>query len=193
MDDMNDIHEPLRISAPWQEYRNKLAALLNPDPDIAVGDVKSSTIPGYDYFLTIYVSDHKKYLALSKLLDQEVCFGQVKMQIEIYDYGYIFVEQASRIGKYNILFKGNPLFAGIWCVADQYGNEHGYVQFKPEVVQYFNDDIGDANGQWSGLAQDIAKKIFHRESWATGVSFCTTKITEPEEEHNGEAAETTGQ
>ena len=45
-----------------------------------------------------------------------------------------------------------------------------YVVFVKEVVQYFNDDLGDANGVCSTLYQDIAKRLF---TSTEGVFFCT--------------------
>ena len=45
-----------------------------------------------------------------------------------------------------------------------------YVVFKKEVVQYFNDSLGDIHGVCSTLMQDIAKDIFEDTE---GVYFCT--------------------
>ena len=50
----------------------------------------------------------------------------------------------------------------------------GFVCFKPQVVQFF--DISDFNGNWSGLAQDIAREIFGDEM--RGVHFCTAAVGE---------------
>ena len=193
MDEEYTITEPLSITMPWQAYASKLATLFNPDPAITVSEVKRSQLSDYNYYLTICVNNHKKYMALNELLDHEVTFGQVKMQIVIIDIESQDAEIASRIGKYNILFRGNPLFDSLYCVADQTGTEHGYFQFKPEVVQYFNDDCLDLNGLRSCLPEQIATEVFNKESWVTGVNFCTAKIVKPEEDRNGEAAESSGQ
>ena len=48
------------------------------------------------------------------------------------------------------------------------------VRFKPRVVQFFDDDISDFNGNWSGLAQDIAREVFGAEM--RGVHFCTAAV-----------------
>ena len=44
------------------------------------------------------------------------------------------------------------------------------VCFKPQVVQFFDDDISDFNGNWSGLAQDIAREVFGDGLRSGGVS-----------------------
>ena len=50
-----------------------------------------------------------------------------------------------------------------------------YVVFVNEVVQYFNDDLGDVYGQCSTLYQEIAKDVFGETE---GVFFCTD-VEEP--------------
>ena len=59
-------------------------------------------------------------------------------------------------------------------VVDLTGTRHGFVCFKPQVVQFFDDDISDFNGNWSGLAQDIAREVFGDEM--RGVHFCTAAV-----------------
>ena len=48
------------------------------------------------------------------------------------------------------------------------------VRFKPRVVQFFDDDISDFNGNWSGLAQDIAREVFG--DGLRSVHFCTAAV-----------------
>lgn len=43
--------------------------------------------------------------------------------------------------------------------------------FKNKVVQYFNDDLSDANGVCSTLYQEIAKRIFGENPM---IYFCTS-------------------
>jgi hypothetical protein len=60
-------------------------------------------------------------------------------------------------------------------VVDFTGTRHGFVRFQPEVIQFFHDDISDYNGNWSGLAQDIAREVFEGEY--RGVHFCTAEVS----------------
>ena len=48
-------------------------------------------------------------------------------------------------------------------------------------MQFFDDDISDFNGNWSGLAQDIAREIFGSEM--CGVHFCTAPVEDDEAEY----------
>ena len=59
---------------------------------------------------------------------------------------------------------------------DRTGTKHGFVRFQPEVIQFFDDDIYDYNGNWSGLAQDIAREVFCDE--VRGIHFCTAAVDE---------------
>lgn len=64
----------------------------------------------------------------------------------------------------------------IRTVEDSAGITHGFVRFQPEVIQFFQNDISDYNGNWSGLAQDIAKEVFVNQN----VHFCTADLRENE-------------
>ena len=64
-------------------------------------------------------------------------------------------------------------------VSDFTGTRHGYIRFKPEVVQFPDDNIDDFSGNWSGLAQDIAQEVFSDEMY--GIHFCTADKTEEEQ------------
>ena len=52
-------------------------------------------------------------------------------------------------------------------------NDFNFVVFVPEVVQFYNDDLGDINGLCSTLYQDLAKDLFGEEA---GIYFCTDKV-----------------
>ena len=49
-------------------------------------------------------------------------------------------------------------------------NPFVYVMFKPEVVQYWDDNLGDPHGNISTLAQEIARDVFED---GNGVYFST--------------------
>ena len=42
---------------------------------------------------------------------------------------------------------------------------------KSELIQFPDDDTSDFNGNWNGLAEDIAREVF--EEGYRGISFCT--------------------
>lgn len=166
----------LKISAPWYTYQKKLRALFGEDPDIYVGEVFEPDDGVSDYAVDIEIRNHEKYLILDRLLPRFRNFGGVRFSIWLYDEeNGNEVEDAVEL--FRTLFSGNPILKDVKTLIDQTGMVHGFVRFEPRVIQFFNDDLSDYNGNWSGLAQDIAGEVF--EDGARGVFFCTADIREP--------------
>lgn len=159
----------LRLEAPWYTYQKKLFALFERDPDILVGDLIQNDDSDSDYVINIEVMNHEKFEALDRVLPTYKYYGNVSVRILLYDEENNDVMPG--IDLYETIFKDNPILEDIRTLKDASGFDHGYVRFKPEVVQFFDDNISDYNGNWSGLAADIAKEVFENDS--TGMHFCT--------------------
>ena len=80
---------------------------------------------------------------------------------------------------YETIFRGNPIVKDIRLGTDHTGTAHGFIRFQPEVIQFFDDDLYDYNGNWSGLAQDIAREVFKDEK--RGIHFCTAALDEADD------------
>ncbi len=164
----------LKLEAPWYTFQKKLAALFERDVDIKVGDIYECDAEDVQYCLDIEVRKHEKFVALDRVLPDVKEFGNVKLAITLYD------EENNAdnpdIALYKTIFEGNPILQDIKEIIDPAGVSHVYVQFKPEVIQFFDDDISDYNGNWSGLAQSIAQEVFDNDY--RGVYFCTAAINE---------------
>ena len=76
--------------------------------------------------------------------------------------------------KYETIFRENPIVKDVRLAQDPTGTAHGFVRFQPEVIQFFDDDLYDYDGNWSGLAQDIAREVFQDET--RGIHFCTAPV-----------------
>jgi len=165
----------LKLEAPWYTYQKKVKALFEQDPDIIVGDVNELTDGKTNYAFDIEVRNHEKFVALDRVMPEVVEFGNVTLGITLYDEeNSVITEDGIEI--FTTIFKGNPLVEDIKDVVDFTGTRHGFVCFKPQVVQFFDDDISDFNGNWSGLAQDIAREIFG--DGLRSVHFCTAAVGE---------------
>ena len=158
------------LSPPWITYRHKINTLFDLDPAIEVGEVQ---VTNNEYSLTISVSDHEKFIAMLAAMPSSVDFGNVKLIIRVVD---ATTKDDPYRQIYETLFKGNPRVKDIKDVVDFAGTPHTFIRFQPEVLQFFHDDISDFNGNWSGLAQDIARELFT----AGGVTmhFCTADLRE---------------
>lgn len=172
-----NVQNEFRLSAPWITYQRKLEALFGKDSEIEVGQLYEVE-DGYD--LWIYVHTEKKYNALKSFFPSYVTFGNVKVKIT-----FKFVpndEKHSANDAIKDLFEGNGRVQDIKEITDFVGAQHLFIRFKPEVVQFFNDDITDPNGNWSGLAQDIARDVLDITS--VGIHFCTAPIEDVEDNSN---------
>lgn len=150
----------LNLQAPWTEYASEVTALFEKDPDVKVE---------YDNLgkkLKLYVKSPEKAEALEMILQDEIEFGSVKLTIEIIPANK---ETRTPMDIFAVAFKGNPIVSYTKTV-DALGFSAGYVVFKPEVVQYFNDDLSDINGMKSTLYAEVAKDVFQDHD---GVFFCT--------------------
>lgn len=165
----------LKLEPPWNAYQKKVNALFEEDPDIIVGEIFTpQDTTDATYAMNIEVKKHEKYLALTKFLPTSVSFGNVKMDIIIYDKEDVNGE--ALLEEYKKLFEGNRRVKDIKSINDFAGTPHVFIRFQPEVVQFYHDDISDYNGNWSGLAQDIARELFNDAPW--NVHFCTADLRE---------------
>lgn len=164
------------IEAPWFTFQKKLAALFEQDPDIYVGELGEIVDDAEGgYWLPIEVENHEKFLAMQRLMPAVKEFGSIKVCITIYDEENENCE-SDIASAFETLFKGNPIVKDVKSLVDQAGTKHNYLRFSPEVVQFFDDDLSDYNGNWNGLAEDIAREVFNVNSM--DISFCTAPVEE---------------
>jgi hypothetical protein len=160
------------LEAPWATWCKELKALFDRDDDITVSEIyEPENGLDTDYAVAVMVRKHEKFLALDRLLPRMKMFGNVSLGIDLYDEENKEVDVA---GLFKTLFAGNPILDSVQTSPDPAGVEWSYVVFKPEVIQFFDDDLTDINGNWNGLAEELALDIFGENS--RGVNFCTALI-----------------
>lgn len=165
------------IQAPWVTYNNKIKALFAYDDDIVVSNIYHEEDGPYTMKITVYNTD--KFIALQNLLEKEVKFGNVALHINVIQDSHL-KDTSDPVALFTTLFGDNMLIKDIRIDTDFTGTEHCFARFQPEVIQFFNDDTSDYNGNWSGLAQDIAKEVFANAP--AGIHFCTASIRENSED-----------
>ena len=164
----------LILEAPWYTYQKKVKALFERDPAIHVGEIVEPEDGSADYLFDIEVRDHEKFLAMDRVFPKCVQFGNVILAINLYDEEND-TGTADVVALYETIFRGNPIVKDVRLAQDPTGTAHGFVRFQPEVIQFFDDDLYDYDGNWSGLAQDIAREVFQDET--RGIHFCTAPVT----------------
>lgn len=149
----NTKEQNVGISSPWMTYYKKLVALFFDDPELEVKwieDEKNIIIESTNTF---------KIMALEKLLAPVVTFGNVTITVKC------LVKDGSEesvAAIFRTAFAGNPHISEVIEQETMGCIDQTFVLFKPEVIQFFNDDITDYHGNWNGLSEDIMREVINK-------------------------------
>lgn len=159
----------LKLSAPWTTLYREFLALFEKDEEVKI------LFDEENFNIVLYVDNIKKAEALNKILPSKKTFGTVEVGIVVkpantnMDLKQVFVEENISSQIFETAFANNPIFAFATTYFGIFSNPLTFVVFVKEVVQFYNDNIGDLYGLTSTLYQDIAKDIFE----VKGVYFNT--------------------
>ena len=153
----------LNMSAPWYVYYNELCALFKEDSEVHI------VYDEMDQIINIYVENQAKADAMDEVLPKVMTFGSIDLEINVVPANNLN-RRKSKGNIFKDLYADNPVCSDIVTVEGVFTNPLTYVIFRKEVVQYYNDDLGDAHGICSTLYQDIAKRVFKGQD---SIYFCT--------------------
>ena len=153
-----------KMSPPWYGYANQIKALFKEDPEIHIREEFEGEL-----ILSLYVDDPEKAYAIERLLPEEVDFGGTVLYIRVIPGNTKKEPALSEI--YKKAFNGNPVVKEMKTVSGIFTNPLTYISFRKEVVQYYDDNLGDLHGNRSLLMQDIADDIFAANK--DSILFCT--------------------
>lgn len=161
---MSEVNGNVKLAAPWVTYYRKVCALFDADPNVGVVyDEENNEIK-------LYVDGTDKANALTQLLPAEKNFGWVTVKTTV-----IPANKTER--KEDLLqaaFEGNPNFSYIHVVGDNpMLNGAIYVLFKPNVAQFWNDNLHDPHGLVSDLYENIARDVIGEDG---NVMFSTDEV-----------------
>lgn len=139
------------LSSPWVIFYKQLKELFKNDRDITICFTEEEP-----YIIDILVDSEDKYNALTQLMPPEREFGNVKVQIRVVPSN----EEKNDCDLFAILFRDNPILRGIVPRTLPAGDEINYLMFKPEVAQYYADNLMDPYGNNNELYADIAHAVF---------------------------------
>ena len=146
--------------APWMTYYKELDMLFSEDKDVKVIFDESRKE------IDIYVDGEKKAYALSQLLCLEKEFGKTVIKIDVIPSNGL--ETAENFNLFKEAFKGNKAFSYVKQTKGVF--DITYVVFAHKIVQFFDDNLADVNGNCSTLYEDIARDVFREEN---SVFYCT--------------------
>ena len=175
----------LQLVSPWINFYHELQAFFKYDEDVYVlYDENFESKPE----IKLYVNSSEKAGALAKLLPDSRSFGNVELKItvipsnkpksEIKNSRYNYRRGRANSDTEALFVKAllsNRAFEFSETVSGVFTNDIVYIVFVNEVVQYYDDNIGDYYGQCSMLFQNLAADIFEP---IDGVHYCTNKLKE---------------
>lgn len=162
----------VNLSPPWITYVHKIESLFKGDNEVIIQYDNDNVA------LKLFVSDEIKAEALSKLLPLQKDFGNVILTITVYPPNNTV---KPKVEYFREAFKDNPNVSEIFHIDDPtlpIFSAMTYIVFKKEVIQFFNDNIQDINGNMTTLNEDIAREVFGDTE---GICFCTDN-KDPNEE-----------
>lgn len=154
----------IKKSAPWVTYYREVDELFKKDKEVFV------VLDEENVELKIYVNNQSKASAIQYLLPTEKEFGNVILKIEVIPANGMKmrnVDEASILDIACEAFRDNDAVYTVTGVRSMF--DLIYVIFRKEVVQYFDDNLGDINGNCSTLYEVIARDVFRD----VGVKYCT--------------------
>ena len=153
----------VKLSAPWDEFYNEVNELFRYDDEVRVVFFEEQKT------IKLYVDNPAKAEALQKLLPQKKEWGKVVLLIEVIPSNKEKKTELTR-SIWSVAFTSNTAVSFIYTIDGIFSNPLTYVVFVNEVVQYFNDNLGDINGNRSTLYEDIARDVFEN---VDATFFCT--------------------
>ncbi len=154
----------IKKSAPWVTYYKEVNELFKKDKDVFV------VFDEENVELKIYVKDQIKASAIQYLMPTEKEFWNVVLKIDVIPANGKELREVSTSNIVTIAcdaFRDND---AVYMVTDVRAVfDLVYVIFRKEVVQFFDDNIGDINGNCSTLYEVIARDVFKD----IGIKYCT--------------------
>ena len=149
------------MSSPWVTYARKLAMLLTADDtEVEYNSEKKK--------VTIRTNSFDKCAAFTKLLPQAVVFGNVILTIDI-----IPANDIDDVTMFKHIFANSPIVDKIVTIQPEgTSNPFTYILFKKEVVEYWDDNLGNPHGFMFDLYQNMAENVF--EDNHDGIIFTTS-------------------
>lgn len=150
-----------KLSPPWYVYHRKVLAMFGKDSEIHIKDLNK--INDNNFSFMILVSNKEKARAIKTILPNTVEIGSVTINVCIYGPDEDNIEPLNESAEeiYKTAFSGNPVFEKTITKNYPLYNKISYCVFKKEVIQFWNDDLSDYCGNYSGLASEIAREIFN--------------------------------
>lgn len=155
-----------KLSAPWVTLYREIQALFEYDSDVHVLFDEDEGKIG------LFVDDDQKAEALATLLPLSKSFGNVSIDIRVIPANNTLSEISDDFDETTFYraFRNNPILVNVSTVQGL-SDKMIFVEFEPEVVQFYNDNTASLYGLTTTIYEAIANDIFE----LNGVFFSTTR------------------
>lgn len=166
----------LKYIAPWSDFTLMTEAMFKGDPDVHV----EFDCP--KRMLKLYVKGDAKADAISKIMAKEKRIGNIVIKVQVVPANGTKRGKAKKnaakldtLEVFKTALEGNSAFSQAVVKKTDFGIPMNYVVFVPKVVQFYNDERSDINGNLNTLYQTVAREIFD-EDFSDDINFCTAAV-----------------
>ena len=151
------------LAPPWVTWVNELKALFGQDKEVKiVSDWEEMAV-------RVYVENAEKADAIAALLPESKEFGNVTLSVTVIPGNKAGDKFRDR---FQTAFAGNPIYVETATAECPMGS-FTYVLWRAEVIQFFNDNLGDICGNKSMLPEAVAKDVLVEQH---NVYHCTEPL-----------------
>lgn len=160
------------------QFRNKLNAMFGDDPEFTIYEVdeplpNGTCEPHEDGHTLNIVCSNVAKLTIARDHIGDMFEDGDKLYIDYYfgrsnnfnSKSFVNIKNRPSLNTQldiAMLFEGNPHFSKFYSGWGQFGPWY-CIAFKPELIQYFNDDVFSLHGRRSCAMEDIAREVFLKE------------------------------
>ncbi|WP_114746809.1 hypothetical protein [Falsibacillus pallidus] len=169
----------VQLSAPWVTYQNELKYSIGQDPSVIVGPL----IPtAGNYIIPVTVIGDAKAIALATLLKNPVEFGNVSINVVVINSEQEIVEPVPcPLGAFAIAglvqqaLSDNPYYEDVVVKRQNMGGNNAvYPVFKPEVIQFYNDDISNLCNNFTAVASKVFEDVMKESLCGVSIQYSTS-------------------
>ena len=152
-------HHSLSLNPPWVTLLNQFTYTIGLDPAVTVG--KLDTQHKDFYVLPIIVDDGKKGISLCTIIREQFVFGNNNVITRVQNSagkvweGLVVTSLDQLMSVCKDALTGNPLFVEAIEQQPLPGLQRVAVIIAKEVVQFYNDDVSDAFGNYNAVAAQV--------------------------------------
>ena len=155
----------LKVSPPWITHIHYIEQTFGKDPDVTV--ISNEELRQ----VRLFVDGQDKADAIAKIIKKKVAFGDETLTIEV-----VPCNDDSLASTVRKAFAGNGAVADIIDGAGSgvpFFDDRIFVLFKPEIVQFYNDNLTDYYGNENTLYHIMARDVFDA---GASVAFGTESV-----------------